>query len=370
MSKALFGFGLSFVALSTTPATSWPQTPQPLVAFPLIAQSGSQAPETRILDLGVSQSQLQQMRSVGMRMVMPRNVPSGFQLSTVLNRNDGRFQSYLLVYRKGRQCFGVEGTTGGIGEFPAGVERFPVRNAVLGRGTIERFNQAPQLMGQWLGRGPFYRFAGAGYSFNGSAELAGCQDVTAKEAVFVSEALRYLDLQAGVVEPTPVLDANSPTSTVVRYPTREELDQFKRKLKSGAFGKGVRLSAAERQQRQAYQATWAKLNPTSARFAGTWVAGDRAFYVYPSKTKSRVCVVMFNNGKYEFANGQSISRELRYLSNGFFWIDQADVLAARDSGNGELYPVFATAATPNPAELANFDFGFRNADCTTVLPGQ
>ncbi|MDX2229343.1 MAG: hypothetical protein NW220_06880 [Leptolyngbyaceae cyanobacterium bins.349] len=370
MNNVLFGFGLSLAILGTTPTPSWTQTTRTPVTPQRMAQTGSQAAKTRIMDLGVSNSQLQQMKAVGFRMVMPRNVPPGFQLTNILSRNDGRFQGYLLVYRKGSACFGIEGTTGGIGSVPPGQSSYPVKNAVLGRGQIEEMAQAPQLIGQWMGRGPFYRLVGAGYNFNGGSELAGCQNITPKEAVFVSEALRYLDLEAGILEPTPVVDANSPTSTVVRYPTREELNQFNRKLKSGAFGNGVRLSASDRQQRQSYQATWAKVNPTGARFAGAWQAGDRAYYVYPSKVKSRVCVVMFANGKYEFANGQSISRELRYLDNGFFWVDQAEVLAARDSGTGELYPVFATAATPDPSGLTNFDFGFRNADCTTVLPGQ
>jgi len=367
MNKVLFGLGLSLAISSATPVTNWAQAPR---TSQQLAQEGAQAAQTRIQDLGVSLDQLQEMKSLGMRMVMPKNVPSGFQLTNFVTQDDGRFQRYLLVYRKGAQCFGVEGTTGGIGGFPSGTASYPVKNAVLGRGQIEQFNEAPQLLGQWLGRGPFYRFVGAGYDFNGGTELAGCQNVTPKDAVFVSEALRYLDLEAGILEPTPVVDANSPTSTVVRYPTREELNQFNRKLKSGAFGNGVKLTAAERQQRQSYQSAWAKVNPTSAKFAGAWAAGDRTYYVYPSKVKSRVCVVMFNNGKYDFANGQSISRELRYLSNGLFWIDQADVLAARDSGTGELYPVFATATTPDPAGLTNFDFGFKNADCTTVLPGQ
>lgn len=367
MNKALFGFGLSLVLSGIAPADSWAKPPRPSQQ---IAQEGSQAAQTRIQDLGVSPSQLQQLQSIGMRMVMPRNVPPGFQLANIVSQMDGQVRRYLLVYRKGSQCFGIEGVTGGISEVPAGTTSYPVKNAVLGRGEIQQQSATPQLLGNWMGRGPFYRFVGAGYDFNGNSDLAGCQTITAKEAVFVSEALRYLDLEAGILEPTPVVDANSPTSTVVRYPTREELNQFNRKLKSGAFGNGAKLTAAERQQRQAYQANWAKINPTSARFAGAWVAGDRAFYVYPSKTKSRVCVVMMNDGKYEFANGQSISRELRYLSNGLFWIDQAEVLAGRDSGNGELYPVFASAGTPDPAGLTNFDFGFRNADCTTVLPGQ
>jgi hypothetical protein len=368
MNHVLIGLGLG-LTIATTASIAWTQPIQ--TATPQrIAQTGSQAAQTRILDLGVSPSQLQQMKSVGMRMVMPRNVPPGFQLTNILTRDDGRFQSYLLVYRKGSSCFGIEGTTGGIGGFPAGTATFPIKNAVLGRGQLEQRLEIPQILGQWMGRGPFYRFVGAGYGFNNGSELAGCQNVTPKEAVFVSEALRYLDLESGLVEPVPIVDANSPTSTVVRYPTREELNQFNRKLKAGAFGNGVRLSAEQRKQRQTYQATWAKVNPTSAKFAGAWAVGDRTYYVYPSKVKSRVCMVMQANGKYEFANGQSISRELRYLNNGFFWIDQAEVLAARDTGTGQLYPIFASASLPNPAGLTNFDFGFQNADCTTVLPGQ
>ncbi|MDX2239629.1 MAG: hypothetical protein NW224_02990 [Leptolyngbyaceae cyanobacterium bins.302] len=370
MNKVLLGFGLGLAIFSTSTAIAWskpsktPATPQK------IAQNGSQAAQTRVLDLGVSQDQLLQMKSLGMRMVMPKNVPPGFQLKNFIVRKDSRFQSYLLVYRKGSACFGVEGTTGGIGSIPAGTASYSVKNAVLGQGQIEQRSEAPQLVGQWLGRGPFYRFVGAGYDLNGSSELAGCQNVTPKEAVFVSEALRYIDLEAGILEPVPVVDANSPTSTVVRYPSREELNQFNRKLKSGAFGNGVKLSAEQRKQRQAYQATWAQVNPTAAKFAGAWIAGDRTYYVYPSKVKSRVCVVTLTDGKYEFANGQSISREMRYLNNGFFWVDQSEVLAARDTGTGQLYPVFASAATPDPAELTNFDFGFQNATCTTVLPGQ
>lgn len=369
MNTVFVGLSLSVVGLSTITSGSWAQTSRP-ATLQQVAQAGSQAAKTRVMDLGVSQSQLQQMQGVGMKMVMPKNVPPGFQLSNVVGNNDGRFQSYLMVYRKGSTCFGIEGTTGGIGGFPAGTASYVVKNAVLGRGQIEQRTETPQLLGQWLGRGPFYRFVGAGYSFNGGSQLAGCQNVTPKEAVFVSEALRYLDLEASVLEPVPVTDANSATSTVVRYPNREELNQFNRKLKSGAFGSGVKLSASDRKQRESYQSTWAKVNPTGARFAGAWVAGDRAYYVYPSKVKSRVCVVTVENGKYEFANGQSISRELRYQDNGFFWIDQSEVLAARDSGTGQLYPVYAATKTPDPAGLTDFDFGFKNADCATTLPGQ
>lgn len=345
-----------------------------------IAQNnGSQAARTRIVDLGVSSTQLQQMKAVGMRLVMPTTVPAGFRLTSIASRSDARFgPSYLLVYRKGTACFGIEGTRGGIGGIPTGdAGSYPIKNAVLGRGQLEQRRSSagePQLISQWMGRDPFYRFVGANYSFNGGSELANCQDITVKDAILVSEALRYLDLDQEVVQnlpasAVPVTDANSPTSTVVRFPTQQEFTSFKRNLQAGTFGKGTQMSAEERRQRQTYLASWDKVNPTGVKFAGAWSDGNRYYYVYPSTVKSRVCVVTLTDGKYDFSNGQAISQELRYRNHGFFWIDRPDVLAARDNGTGKLYPVFAVQSTPDTAAIANFDFGFRHAGCTTELPG-
>ena len=372
MQRGWFKLGGWVAAIGTSlttallPAQSLPPTPTPQ----LLAQSnGSQAAQTQIADLGVSEAQLQKMRALGMKIVMPKNVPPGFQLMDIFTNDTDRFKSYLLVYRKGSSCFAVEGTGGGVGDIPAGDRTATARNAVLGRGNIELYSTGgkPQLVGQWMGRGPFYRVIGANYNFNGGNELAGCQNISLKDAVFVAEALRYLDLEQKVLQPTPVTDANSPTSTVVRYPSADELTQFRQKLKSGAFGQSAALS----QQQQAYRATWAKVNPTGAKFTGAWTAGDRTYYVYPSKVKSRVCVVTReSNGKLEFSNGQAISRELRYRSNGLYWIDQANVLAARDGGTGQLYPLFVASDAPTPVELADFSYGFTTAECTMELATQ
>lgn len=369
MKKVLLGISLGLTALSLN-SVGHAQTARSSQAQ-TIAQNGSQAPEIRIMDLGISDSQLEQLRSLNMKLVMPKNVPPGFQLTNIYDRSANGFKGYLLVYRKGASCFGIEGTNGGIGTVSPGDASFVVKNAVLGRGKIEqqRANE-PKLIGQWMAKGPFYRFVGANYNFNGGSELVGCQDITPKEAVFVSEALRYLDLEANVLAPTPVVDANSPTSTVLRYPTDAELKVFKRDLQAGVFGRSNSLSSAEISQRRAYQANWAKMNPTGARFAGAWVAGDRYYYVYPSKVKSRVCVVTLTDGKYEFSNGQGLSREMRYQKNSLFWIDQADVLAARDFGSGKLYPIYATQSVPDATEFSRFDFGFNRAECATQLPGQ
>ncbi len=385
MKTMLFGMGLGLTVVGAGMVASQAEV-KPVSASnpPPVAQSvaqnnGSQAAQTRILDLGVTPAQLQQMQAVGMRMVMPTTVPPGFRLTDVIRRSDSRFgPSYLLVYRKESACFGIEGTRGGIGGIPAGdAGSYPIKNAVLGKGQLEQRRSSaeqPQLISQWMGRDPFYRFVGANYSFNGGSELANCQNISVKDAILVSESLRYLDLDQEVVQGLPastvgVVDANSPTSTVVRYPTQQEFNSFKRSLQAGTFGTVPTMSADERRQREAYLATWNKVNSTGVKFAGAWSDGNRYYYVYPSTVKSRVCVVTLIDGKYDFSNGQAISQELRYRNNSFFWIDQPNVLAARDNGAGKLYPVFAVRSAPNAAAIANFDFGFRNAQCTTELPG-
>lgn len=332
--------------------------------------------------LQMPQAQIQEIRSLGMRVALPINVPSGMKLTSISGRSDPRFgRSYLLVYRGNSKCFAVEGISGGIGSVPTGTAgSFKVQNPAMGKGAIEVHKpgtQPPILMGQWMSRSPFYRVVGANYPVDGiGSELSNCQDLSIKEAVAVSESLRFLDLEPATMEKLPpntlqALDPNSGLSPVTGYPSNQELTQFKRNLKSGAYGKGMQLTATDRSQRQTFQAAIAKTNPTIAKFVGAWTLGDRVYYVYPSKVKSRVCVVTNsgNNGKLEFSNGTAISRELRYQDNGMYWVDQADVLASRDKGTGTLYPIFPASSAPSASALADFDYGFRNADCSTQLPG-
>jgi hypothetical protein len=373
---ATVSIGVFPALVQATPAVTNSDSSNMTVRRNLVAQ-GRQP-----IYLQVPQAQIQELRSLGMRVAMPINVPSGMKLTSISGRSDPRFgRGYLLVYRAGSKCFAVEATSGGIGSIPAGTAgSFKVQNAAMGKGAIEvqkPGEPAPLLMGQWMSRGPFYRIVGANYTIDGlGSDLANCQDLSVKDAVAVSESLRFLDLEPETMAKLPpntvqALDPNSATSTIVGYPNNEELTQFKRNLKSGAYGKGLQIAATDRSQRQAFQATIAKSNPTIAKFVGAWSTGDRVYYVYPSKVKSRVCVVTNsgNNGKLEFSNGTAISRELRYQDNGIYWVDQADVLASRDKGTGTLYPIFAASSAPNPTALADFDYGFRNADCSTQLPG-
>jgi hypothetical protein len=346
------------------------------------AQSSIQVADKRLQDSRLSAAQLQQLNAVGMKIVVPTYVPAGFQAVDVVSRKDARFgPAYLIMYRKGNTCFGVEATSGGIGGLPPGdAGSYPIKNGAIGKSQLEQYRpgtvQGPLLVGQWASRGPFYRYVGANYNFDGgsSSALSGCQDLSIKEALLVGEGLRFVQNDNTLNQrPTrpgeKVSDTNSPTGGTIPYPSNKDLMEFKRSLKSGAFGNNTRISSAELNQRLSYQKNWMAVNATGAKFVGTWVAGDRTYYVYPSKVKSRLCVVSYKDGKYEFSNAQGIAREMRYQNSQFFWVDQADVLAGRDAGTGKLYPVFAAQGAPDAARMADFSFGFSSAECTQELPG-
>jgi hypothetical protein len=366
MKRTILNLGIATMTLSLSAA-------HPIfTASSVSAQSQPmQLADRRLQNSRLSASQLQELNAVGMKIVVPTYVPAGFQVVNVSTRKDPRFgPGYLINYRKGNLCFGIEATSGGIGGLPPGdAGSYPVKNGALGKSQLEQYRpgtmQGPRLIGQWASRGPFYRFVGA--------DAAGCEDLSVKEAILIAEGLRFVQDDRTVNKPTAaagqrVNDTNNPTNPIIPYPSNADLTEFRRNLKSGAFG-GTRLASADLSQRLNYQKKWATVNPTGAKFVGTWVAGDRTYYVYPSKVKSRLCVIAYKNGKYEFSNAQGIAREMRYQNSQFFWVDQADVLAGRDAGTGKLYPVFAAQGSPDPTRMADFNFGFSHAECTQELPG-
>jgi hypothetical protein len=152
----------------------------------------------------LTQAQVKLLQSLGVRVAAPGYVPAGFRLEKVqaeLARSTrvGGI-GYSLIYQKydsnsrKNLCFAIEATNGGIGSLPNGERSYPVKNPALGSSTIEygRYSEVsnPTLLGNWLGgeNGPFYRFAGAG----AIPALSRCENISAQEAVRVSESLVYL----------------------------------------------------------------------------------------------------------------------------------------------------------------------------------
>ena len=65
--------------------------------------------------------------------------------------------------------------------------------------------------------------------------------------------------------------------------------------------------------------------------------------------------------------GTVLNRELRYGGGrGFFWINRENIVASRDSGAGDLYPIYATYEVPElPASMIS---DMERQKCITTLP--
>lgn len=156
----------------------------------------------------LSEKQTNQLKSLGTKVAIPSYVPAGFQVASVQFKpclsGVRRFcPNYAIIYRNpNNSCFAIESTGGGIGDMPsADLERsYPVNNSILGKSAVLKYRKnnrlsGPTLTGSWMGKGPFYRFTGAGsplFLDTAPPELSNCKDISPQEAVRVWESLRYL----------------------------------------------------------------------------------------------------------------------------------------------------------------------------------
>ena len=156
----------------------------------------------------LSDKQTNQLKSLGTKVAIPNYVPAGFQVASVKVKpcpsGVRRFcPDYAIIYRNpNNSCFAIESTGGGIGDMPsADLERsYPVNNSILDKSAVLKYRKndrpsGPNLIGSWMGQGPFYRFTGAGSRFflgAATPELSNCSNISPQEAVRVSESLRYL----------------------------------------------------------------------------------------------------------------------------------------------------------------------------------
>ncbi|MEG5040987.1 MULTISPECIES: hypothetical protein [unclassified Microcoleus] len=164
--------------------------------------------EQLLANAQLSDRQTNQLKSLGVKVAIPSYVPAGFKVASVQVKpcpsGVRRFcPNYAIIYRNpDNSCFAIESTGGGIGDMPsAGLERdYPVNNSILGKGALLKYRKnarlsGPTLIGSWMGKGPFYRFTGAGsrlFLDTAPPELSNCKDISPQEAVRVWESLRYL----------------------------------------------------------------------------------------------------------------------------------------------------------------------------------
>lgn len=156
----------------------------------------------------LSDKQTNQLKSLGVKIAIPSYVPAGFQVASVQVKpcpsGVRRFcPDYAITYRNSNNsCFAIESAGGGIGGLPPVdlQQEYPVNNPILGKSVVLKYpkSRVPSgltLIGDWMGKGPFYRFTGAGSRLvigTAVTELSNCSDISPQEAVRVSESLRYL----------------------------------------------------------------------------------------------------------------------------------------------------------------------------------
>ncbi|MBE9185260.1 hypothetical protein IQ270_11175 [Microcoleus sp. LEGE 07076] len=181
-----------------------------LAATSIQSVTAQRSPNQRqfLANTQLSDKQTNQLKSLGTKVAIPSYVPDGFQVASVQVKpcpsGVRRFcPNYAIIYRNpNNSCFAIESTGGGIGDMPStDLERsYPVNNSILGKSAVLKYRKNPRLSGptltgNWMGKGPFYRFTGAGsrlFLDTAPPELSNCSNISAREAVRVWESLRYL----------------------------------------------------------------------------------------------------------------------------------------------------------------------------------
>lgn len=146
-------------------------------------------------------AQVKILKSLDIKILAPSYIPEGFDafavIASVKRERFGGGPSYAILYRgKNNQSFGIESTTGGIGDPPFD-KVVTVTNPVLGKIALLIHNKGfggdvkPGFISGWIdGKGNYYHFIGAGLH----TEIRGDNNVSEKEALKILKSLRYMKL--------------------------------------------------------------------------------------------------------------------------------------------------------------------------------
>ncbi|MFB2920237.1 MULTISPECIES: hypothetical protein [Aerosakkonema] len=195
-----------------------------IVPLPILAQSEvyltqrSQNQAQLPANARLTQAQIRQLRSLGIRIVVPSYVPRGFRIASVRAELQPscppRFRSqctqYAIIYRNSANyCFAIESVGDGIGDAVERENHITVDTRILGRTTLyygryqdpemrQTFPESDLYM-EWVGSGPFYRFTGAGlvrqtyYGERLSQPVAQCRhNISPQEAAKVIRSFSFL----------------------------------------------------------------------------------------------------------------------------------------------------------------------------------
>lgn len=178
--------------------------PQEAIAPP--NQEGPPPPPSSAFLALLPPDQTAAIQALGVPIVVPTDIPTGFAVDRVEVTQNDRFPSYQILYRDGSdRCFVVEYAGAGIGDIPATEYRTPINPPLFGEneyglnygnyvdpGLQAQFPE-PELASDWLMQANgFYRLAGAAYINNTFSLEQPCQDITPEEAVQIVESLALI----------------------------------------------------------------------------------------------------------------------------------------------------------------------------------
>jgi len=134
----------------------------------------------------------------------------------------------------------------------------------------------------------------------------------------------------------------------------------------------VKLTAAERKQRLAFQKSWTKQNEKITRYLGAWKRDEEAVYIYPSRKRNYACVVSERRpGEMDFSIGFVYGgNEMQYSykdkrTNSLYWRNTPNYLMAKDFGPNLVRPLFATQLTPKlPSKIQS---QLEQSNCPTAF---
>lgn len=153
-----------------------------------------------------SPKQLQILKSVGIKIVVPTYIPSNFKVESVRNTSDKNYQGYRVIYRrKNNFCFSIEATTGGVGDSTDLEHSLPYNSPLFGKGILYYGNNTDNYLRKqprlyemttpWMTAKnfpAFYSFNGANWFSEEKVKPRCNKDISPTEAIKVIKSLQYL----------------------------------------------------------------------------------------------------------------------------------------------------------------------------------
>lgn len=165
-----------------------------------------------------------------------------------------------------------------------------------------------------------------------------------------------------------------------RYPTATELQQLAQELRrkipdlqaSGFYSD--RRTFEEWQERSAYAAAWAGVDPAIAPFLGEWTAIEESLYIYPATARGGVCILDVYQDESKLYTGQVRDGKLYTDQNQVFFLDNNFLGNASVYDNQpSLYEYAHPRPLPNPSEELGQYYpetmaAFEASNCLVGLP--